>query len=547
VLVRQRLPVALLLPVVVVLLFAPVGSTSGGQEGGTFKIAFAPQAGLDRVDPALSFTQPGWAVLDAVCARLMTHPDKNAPKSFGLVPEVATAPPKTSKDFKTFTFTLRRNFKFSDGKPLRASAFAQAIYRTLAPGVNSPGALFTRDIVGAADVLAGRRKKAPRGVSTPTPYTLVIELTRPAADFAARTSLPFFCAVPPGLPPNPEGVGPFSSAGPFYVFEYRPDERVVLRRNTYYGGSRPVRVDGFDVDLRAPNPTEMIRMVDRGDADWGHAVSAAFMDPTINLVGKYGVNRSRFFVKPGLTVRMLAFNSSRGLFKNNPKLRRAINFALDRLALRAPVGGPMVNKLTDQYLPPALPGFRNADIYPLAGPDLVQARALAKDNLRGRKAIFYVPIGGPPAQIAQAVQQQLAAIGLEVEVRTIPWHTVSAEYLNLLAKRGEKWDLALVIWSPHLADPYAYINLLLETQFVGGSTLTGFNSRTFRRLIQRAASLPTAIERRKAYGDLDVRLARNLAPLAALSVADEATLVSDRVGCIILRPVLDLATVCLKN
>lgn len=535
----------LLVPLVLLALGVQAGASSGGQEGGIFRISFSPVSGLDHIDPALSFTQPGWTLLDAVCARLMTHPDRNAPKAFEVVPEVATAHPRVSADSRTFTFTLRKGFRFSDGAPLRASAFAHAINRTLVPGVSSPGAIFARDIVGAADVLAGRARTAKGVVARGN--TLVIRLTRPAPDFPARMSLPFFCAVPPGLPADPEGVGAFDSAGPYYVAEYRPGERVVIRRNRHYGGSRPARVDGFDVDLRAPSPTEMIRQIDRGDADWGHAVSAAFMDPALDLVGKYGINRSRFFMKPGLTVRMLALNSSRPLFRGNPKLRRAVNFALDRLALQGASGGPIASKLTDQYLPAALPGFRNADIYPLQGPDLLRARALAQGNLRGGKAVFYAPVGQVPLQIALLVKQQLAAIGLDLEVRSVPLHTASAAYLSRLATRSEPWDLALVIWSPHLADPYAYVNLLLEAQFVAGSTLTGFDSRIYRRQIERASRQPSPAARRRAYGELDVRLAREAAPLAALSIAEEATFVSDRVGCVVLRPVLDLAAVCLKE
>ena len=314
----------------------------------------------------------------------MTHPDKSTPKAFELVPEVATAQPKVSSDFKTFTFTLRKGFRFSDGTPVRANAFAHAINRTLAPGVNSPGALFTRDIVGAADVLAGRAKTA-KGVAA-RGNTLVVRLTRPTPDFAARTSLPFFCAVPPGLPPNAEGVGAFDAAGPFYVSEYRPGERVEIRRTAYYGGSRPRRVDGFDVDLRAPSPADMIRRIDRGEVDWGHAISVVFMDQALGIVDRHGVNRSRFFVKSGLTLRMLAFNSSRPLFKNNPPLRRAVNFALDRQALLPLAGGPIASTLTDQYLPPALPGYKNASIYPLASPDLSRASALARDLAEARRS-----------------------------------------------------------------------------------------------------------------------------------------------------------------
>jgi hypothetical protein len=53
-------------------------------------------------------------------------------------------------------------------------------------------------------------------------------------------------------------------------------------------------------------------------------------------------------------------------------------------------------------------------------------------------------------------------------------------------------------------------------------------------------------QRNRAYGALDVRLARDSAPLAALDILKEPTLVSPRVGCIVLRPVLDLTAVCLK-
>ena len=110
-----------------------------------------------------------------------------------------------SADLKTYTFTLRRGFRFSNGEPVRASAFARAINRVLHPVVNSPGAIFMRDIVGADDVLAGRTKTA-RGVAH-TRNTLVVRFERPAPNFVARTTFPFFCAVPPWLPPSAEGVG----------------------------------------------------------------------------------------------------------------------------------------------------------------------------------------------------------------------------------------------------------------------------------------------------------------------------------------------------
>lgn len=508
------------------------------------QISFTPQAGLDHVDPALSFTQPGWALLDATCARLMTYPDRPVPAAYRLQPEVA-AGYRVSSDFKTYTFTLRKGFRFSNGAPVRANAFAHAIERLLQPFILSPGARHVQDIVGAKDVLEGRRASLQGVVANGN--TLVVRFTKPAPDFPARTAMPFFCAVPPNLPSSGEGVGAFPSAGPYFVQEYRPGERVVIRRNEHYGGARKVHLDGFDVDLRGGLPQDMIRRIDRNEADWGHSLAPIFMDPALGLAAKHGIGKDRFFVEPGLTLRMLAFNASRPLFRNNPKLRQAINFALNRQALVTATGGPSAGRPTDQHLPYGIPGFRDANVYPLEGADVPRARALARGNLRRAKAVFYTTNALPAVQVAQLVAQQLARIGLELDIRPIPLHISSAAYLEKLAARGEEWDLALVVWTPNIPEPHGYLNQLLESQFLDGRTLTGYRSRIASRELRRAARTLQARGRARAYAELDAFLARTEAPLAAISVITEITFVSDRVGCIVLRPALDLAVACLES
>ena len=519
-------------------------SSTAVRDGGIFRISLPVVAGLDNMDPALSFTAAGWALLDTVCARLMAYPDKRPPAGLRLQPEVAAVPPVVSRDLKSFTFKLRKGFRFSDGRPVRASAFARAINRTLAPSMKSPGALFTRHVVGAADVLAGKRRAATGVVARGD--TLIVRFTRAAPDFPALTALPFFCAVPPTLPVDAEGIGVFPTAGPYRVTEYRPGERVVIRRNPFYGGSRPHHVDGFDVDLRAASPDEPIRRIERGEADWTTNLMPVFLNPALGLVAKYGINRSRFFSQPGLALRMFAFNSSRPLFRNNPALRRAVNFALDRQALQALGGGPLAGRLTDQYIPPVVPGFRDGDVYPLERADPGRARELASGNLRGRKAVFYTGDFGFPLAVAQLAKQQLAAIGLEIEIKVLPVHTASAAYFDMLAKPGAKWDLALVVWTPNVPDAQAYLNLLLDSHHVGGTNLAGFTSAAYDRALRRAARVPQARRRQLAYGSLDIEVARNAAPLAALTVLNEPTFVSNRVGCIVLRPALVLTAVCLK-
>ena len=523
------------------------GSRETVREGGIFRIVFHSSSGLDYVDPALASSVPGWAVLDTTCARLFAYPDKPPPEAYRFKAEVATGV-RISRDRKTYTFTLRKDFRFSDGTPVRASAFARAIHRTLAPEINSPtlspGAQHTRDILGAAAVLAGKTSKA-KGV-TARGNKLVIKFVRPASDFLHRTTTTFLCAVPPSLPADPEGVSSFPAAGPYYVAQYRPGERVVLRQNRFYRGNRPHHVDGFDIDLRADKPQEVVARVDRGEADWGFTTAGIYFDPSLGIVAKYGINRSRFFVRPGFTLRILALNSARPVFRNNPNLRKAVNFALNRRAIINGASDPRASVPTDQYLPSSMPGFRDANIYPLERADLAKARALARGNLRGGKVVLYTNSTPLPMAVGRIIARQLAEIGLDVEVRGFPLHTASGAYYAKLAKPGEEWDIALALWQPAYVDPYAYLNQLLDGQYAGGTNFTRFNSSPYNQQMRRTARVLQVGGRNLAYGALDVRLARDAAPLAALDILKEPTLVSPRVGCIVLRPVLDLTAVCLK-
>jgi ABC-type transport system substrate-binding protein len=149
-------------------------------------------------------------------------------------------------------------------------------------------------------------------------------------------------------------------------------------------------VDSFEFDLSASSGDEILDRVEAGTSDYAIIGGGppAYFDPARRVVAKYGINKSRFFVKPGLALRTLAFNLSSPLFRDNLKLRRAINFAVDRRAFRRVVGGPLATYITDQYLPPSMPGFTNVAIYPQQ-PDLRRARVLARGNTRTGKVALY--------------------------------------------------------------------------------------------------------------------------------------------------------------
>jgi ABC-type oligopeptide transport system substrate-binding subunit len=495
---------------------------------------------FDHIDPALAYTRESWTLLDTVCARLMRYRDRPPPQGYQLVPEVAAAPPTVSDEGRTWMFRLRTGFRFSDGRPVTAEAFAQAIYRTMAPGVDSPAWQYTRAIVGADDVRAERSRRAS-GV-TARGNTLIVRFTRPVGAFDGWTTMPFFCAVPPTLPPSREGVRAFPGAGPYYVREYRPNQRVVIRRNRYYSGSREHHVEGFDVDLTSDSPEQMLSRIETGKADWGYTFAQQYVNRGLHF--RYGRNKWRFIVRPGLTMAMFAINSSRPLFKDNPRLRQAVNLALDRFGF---VGNPAVDALTDQHLPSAVAGFRDRAIYPLGG-DLSRARALATGNLRSGKATLYMPACAGTLACGQIVARQLERIGLAVDVRPFAEYATASAYLGTLGNPDVPWDLALVHWSPDFVDPFGYINRLLDAPQEGGTNLAGFDEPEYLELMRRAARLE-GTARARAYAELDLRLARDAAPLMPIYVVKEATLVSARVDpkCMLLRPGLVLTTVCLNR
>jgi peptide/nickel transport system substrate-binding protein len=495
-----------------------LASTPKARSGGVFRIV-ARSADVGPLDPALEYTGASGILVDTTCARLA---------------EVAPGSARVSDGRRTYTFALRSGFRFSDGTPVRASAFARAINRVLAPGIDSPFAPYLRDIVGADETLKGRTPTAA-GL-TARGNTLIVRLERPVPDFLLRTG--FLCAVPPTLPVDPEGVGAFPAAGPYYIAEYRAAERIVIRRNRFYGGKRPHHVDGFTVDLRASSFDEVLDRVERGDADWGFAIAAAYLDPARGLAARYGINKSQFFLTSGFGFRGFAFNTSRPLFRNNPNLRKAVNFAIDRSALRRAGGGALESRLSDQYLPPTMRGFRDVRIYPLDGPDLRRARALARGHRRGGKAVLYTVDSSPMPAFAQSIRQDLAKIGLDVTVKVIPL----TAYFGRLGATGP-YDIGFAPWLADYDDPYAVLNVLLDGRFVGSTNWARFDSPEYNRLLRRAARLQGAA-RQRAYGELDVRLARDAAPLVAIDYTNEPTLVSKRVGCV--TPQFDLTAVCLK-
>jgi ABC-type transport system substrate-binding protein len=488
-----------------------VGRARSAAPPGTLVIS--QSSDFASLDPALATTREAWELEYATCAKLLNY----APSGRRLVPEVAATMPRMSADGRTYTFRIAGGWRFSNGDAVTPRAFTRAFERARSRELVSPAEPYLREVAWW---------RARGG-------TLTIRLKERAPDFAQRLAIPYFCAVPPSTPTRPADV--LASAGPYYVRRHLRNRSLELARNPYYPGPRRPRADRILYRFGA-FPTQIALQLERGEADYGAVPPSAFE----SLSARIGNGRHLLTI-PQPIVGYLALNTQRELFRGNPQLRRAVNFALDRPAL-ARAFGVRGARPTDQYLPPGFPGYREAKLYPLDGPDLATARRLAAGHLRSGKVVYLACPSSDCRDRAAIVAQNLGEIGLRVEI-----HGGYA----LAGVKGTGFDIADVVTRPDYADPYGLVEKLLDGRVIraiDNTNLSYYADPEFSRALDEAQRL-RGRARVRAYERLDIDVARTSAPLAAYANVNARVFLSARVGCVVYQPVygLDIAGLCLRK
>lgn len=490
------------------------GAVDVGDDAGTLKISQPIE--FRTTDPALA-QRAAWEMEYATCAKLFDYDTRGK-----LVRELARTVVRRGN---SWTFRVVTGRKFSNGRPVRAEDVAWTIERVRSPIMQSPGATYIRDVVGV-----GAEGDA-----------VTVRLARDVPDLLDRLALPYFCVLPAGTAIDRRGALIPPTAGPYYISAWVPRRVLVLRPNPGYRGPRKA-VSRRIVFTFGAYPSQVPLQVERGESDYGPVPPEEFG----TIARRFGVNGERVRVAPRAELAFIAFNTERPLFKNNPQLRKAVNYALDRRVLSRQLG-ELGGTPTDQYLPPGVAGFRDADIYPLGPPDLEKARSLARGHLRGGTAVYFTCSDSSCRSRAEAVQAALKEIGLTVRIRVFYGADVSARRVST---RGERFDLADGLWQPEYPDPYGFFERLLSSrslQGIGNVNLSYFSDAKLDDRLDRLAHLQ-GDARYDGFGRLDVEVARDLAPLAAYAVLNARAFVSERVGCVRFNPVygLDLAHLCLR-
>ncbi|MDX6477240.1 MAG: peptide/nickel transport system substrate-binding protein [Gaiellaceae bacterium] len=506
-------------------------------QGGTLRVNIS-KSDVTTLDPQIDYEFLGGSILWATCVKLVYYPDQPAPLGSQLRPEAAAGLPRVSANGRTYTFTVRKGYRFNTGEAVTAASFGRSFERIYAPKMGSPGVNFVSDIVGAPAALKGK-VKLPTGIRIKG-NTLSITLTQPSPDLIARLGMNFFCAVPTNTPIDPNGVTP-AMAGPYYVAQRVPNRRIVLKPNPFYHGPRPHHLGEIDFTPNTDTQTSFLQ-IEKDQADFD-----LYQTPPTQMAGlakKFGVNRGRFWVHPALTVNYVAMNTQRAPF-NNAKLRQAVNFAISRSAILAQ-GGFKAGNPTDQVLPPAMHGFRDAKIYPLTAPDIARAKSLTGG--KNFTVTLYTTTDDTSTRQAEVVQNELAKIGITVNIKQYAFGV-------LVSKTGvtsEPYDMVALGWIADYADPFDFINILLSGDKItktNNVNLAQFNDPKFNSEINHAALL-TGPKRFSTYGKLDVDMSRIAAPWASLSNSNTREFVSSHVGCYTFQPIIgamDLASACLKK
>jgi peptide/nickel transport system substrate-binding protein len=492
--------------------FAETSNANSDARGGTLRVD--ERSDFDFVDPALSYFSHSWRLQYTTCAKLLNYPDREGTSGARLIPEIAARMPTVSRDGRTYTFTLRTTYRFNTGKRVTAAD----VVATFARSRRSQFAVaFMRDVVSFRALGTTRvrfRLRAPRG------------------DFLARVAMPFFCILPAGTPFTPEGLaGPIPSAGPYYLESWEKNRTAVLARNPFYRGPRPRNPDRIVYNIGIAFEAQQARC-ERGDSDHCLFPPASATE----LASRYGVNRGRFFVKPQMVTWFLAFNERRPLFSNNDRLEQAINYALDRRAMVA-WHGPFAGTATDQLLPYNFPGFRNWNIYPLNGPNLARARALAQGATRGGTAVLWTFNSAFGPGIAEIVKRNLAAIGLQVDIVTMDRVTQTTRALDPNAE----YDILLNGHGQNHADPTTFYGSVLSTQGPNNNNLSKFTEARWQRRIAAATRMPPGPARLRAWSNLERDILRGAAPIAPYVNTNARFLVSSRTRCVVFQPLYGMS------
>src|SRR5919198_494195 len=156
----------------------------------------------------------------AAAARQTTRSDESVakivtPGPLNGEPEAAESLPAITNNGKTYTFTIKKGLRFSDGSAVTARNFAWAFDRVLTKTNKSPAVRLLANVEGAQAKLEGRTQHVSGVVVKGN--KLIVKLTKPDGAFLAKLATPFFQATSLNVKADAAGIDAYPTAGPYYI------------------------------------------------------------------------------------------------------------------------------------------------------------------------------------------------------------------------------------------------------------------------------------------------------------------------------------------
>jgi peptide/nickel transport system substrate-binding protein/oligopeptide transport system substrate-binding protein len=408
----------------------PVMAQETPKQGGDIVVTYKDD--ITTLDPAIGYDWVNWSMIKSLYSRLMDY----APGTPNPIPSLAESF-TVSPDGLTYTFKLHKGVKFSNGRDVVASDVKYSIERAVDPKTQGPGAGFFGAIKGFEDETAGKVTTLS-GIETPDALTVVFNLSRPDATFLHVLAINFASVVPKEA--VEAAAGDFGKkpvgSGTFILKDWTIGQQLVFERNKDYFVKGVPYVDSFKVEV-GQEPLVALLRLEKGEVD----IAGDGIPPAKFLEIKNSPDGAKMIVDgEQLNTGYVTLNTKVKPF-DDVKVRQALNMAINKERITRILNGRATP--ANQPLPPLMPGYDKC--FPGYAFDVAKAKALLAEAgyADGFETTLYATNTDPQPRIAQAIQQDLAAIGVKAEVRTL----AQANVISAGGTQGE----APMIWSGGMA------------------------------------------------------------------------------------------------
>jgi peptide/nickel transport system substrate-binding protein len=348
------------------------------------------------------------------------------------VPDLAISVPAPTDGGTTYTFRLRKGIRYSDGRAVNAADFRRAIERVFR--LRSTGSTYFTGLVGAESCTGGSPRCDLRNgiVTDETARTVTYRLRAPDPDFLAALAIGGHAtAVPADTPFRDTGFKPIPGTGPYKIASASKREIRYVRNPFFREWSHAAQPDGNpdSIVMRFGLTAEQaVRAIRDGRADWSADTVPVKLLPALRTrfasqLRSFALSVTDFF----------QFNTTLAPF-DDVRVRRALNYAIDRREVVRIYGGREAATPTCQVLPPGLPGYRRYCPY---SHDLVRARQLvAASGTAGLRVTVWgwTDDAAIRPRLVEYIAGILRQLGYRVDVRLVPHRSLDPTPKRLLGQ-----------------------------------------------------------------------------------------------------------------